>query len=145
MNQNVLVSTAMINALWDKHHKDTLDLMLPFLKYSIAKTTKVGVQLNIDKVIEVFKEEFGYDSIPYNVIITMLNRLSPSVLSKKDREYKLVAPLDKEYADFEKRKTLYKDHRNTVGSALANYLNEYVAPIAKPYDAESALAAFIVR
>ena len=122
MNQNVLVSTAMISALWEKHNKDTLDLMLPFLKYSIAKTSKVGARLNINAVIAVFKEEFGYDSIPYNVVITMLNRLSPSILTRKDREYSLISPLDSEYADFERRKTIYKDHRNSVGSALADYL-----------------------
>lgn len=143
MNQNVLVSTAMISALWEKHNKDTLDLMLPFLKYSIAKTSKVGARLNINAVIAVFKEEFGYDSIPYNVVITMLNRLSPSILSRKDREYSLISPLDSEYADFERRKTIYKDHRNSVGSALADYLNENTVSQSKPYDIESALMVLI--
>lgn len=142
MNQNVLVSTAMISALWERNNKDTLDLMLPFLKYSIAKTTKVGARLNISAVISVFKEEFGYDSIPYNVVITMLNRLSPTILSKKDREYSLITSLDEEYADFEKRRTLYKERRTIVGSALANYLNaNSVNP--KPYDFDSALLALI--
>lgn len=143
MNQNVLVSTAMISALWERHNKDTLDLMLPFLKYSIAKTSKVGARLNITAVTDVFKEEFGYDSIPYNVVITMLNRLSPSVLAKKDREYSLITSLDTELSDFEKRKTLYKEHRNIVGSALANYLNENTTPQSKPYDIESALSVLI--
>lgn len=98
MNQNVLVSTAMISALWEKHNKDTLDLMIPFMKYAIANTTKVGAKLNLNSVIEIFKTEFGYDSIPYNVVINILNRLSPSILSKKDREYTLIASLDDEYS-----------------------------------------------
>ena len=143
MNQNVLVSTAMISALWERHNKDTLDLMLPFLKYSIAKTTKVGTRLNIPVVIDVFKEEFGYDSIPYNVVITMLNRLSPAILAKKDREYSLTISLDKEFSDFEKRKTLYKEHRNIVGSALADYLNENTSPKSGSYDTDSALTVLI--
>lgn len=142
MNQNVLVSTAMISALWEKHNKDTLDLMIPFMKYAIANTTKVGAKLNLNSVIEIFKTEFGYDSIPYNVVINILNRLSPSILSKKDREYTLIASLDDEYAEFEKKRTQYKEHRSLVGNALAAYLNDNIIQ-ASAFDVQSALQALI--
>ena len=45
MNQNVLISTALVCSLWDNHRKDTLDLMMPFLKYVIAKKTSIGEEL----------------------------------------------------------------------------------------------------
>lgn len=32
MNNNVLISTAMLNAYWEKEKKDTLDLLIPFVK-----------------------------------------------------------------------------------------------------------------
>lgn len=143
MNQNVLISTAMISALWERHNKDSLDLMLPFLKYAICKTTKVGKKLNIDAVMDVFKKEFGYDTIPQNVIIVMLNRLSPTPLVRKDREYILSVSLDDEYAEFEKRRILYKERRNLVGNALANYLNESILYLSEQYTTESASLALI--
>lgn len=142
MNQNVLVSTAMISALWKKHNKDTLDLMIPFMKYAIAKTTKVGDRLNLDSVVDVFKSEFGYASIPHNVVITILNRLSPSILSKKDTEYKLIVSLDDDNLKFEKKRTQYKEHSEIVGNSLANYINEKLI-LTQTFDVESALIALI--
>ena len=143
MNANVLISTAMICSLWDTHKKDTLDLMIPFLKYIIAKQTQVGKEVNIDSIIESFKSEFGYESIPRNVIVSMLNRLSPSVLSKKQGKFTLTASLDKEYSDFEKRHRLYKEHRNAVGRSLSNYLNDNISNIQTSYSPENALSALI--
>ena len=143
MNANVLISTAMICSLWDTHKKDTLDLMIPFLKYIIAKQTQIGKEVNIDLIIDSFKSEFGYESIPRNVIISMLNRLSPSVLNKKQGKFTLIASLDKEYSDFKKRHCLYKEHRNAVGRSLSKYLNENISNIQTSYSPENALSALI--
>ena len=55
MNQNVLISTALICSMWDKYNKDTLDLMTPFLIYSIAKKTQVGHQLDIGEITVFLK------------------------------------------------------------------------------------------
>lgn len=143
MNQNVLISTALICSMWDKHNKDTLDLMTPFLTYSIAKKTNLGQQLNIGEITDFFKSEFGYETIPHNVILAMLNRLSPEVLSKKQGHFTLVTSLDKDLLDFEKRHTLYKERRNKVGLALSGYLNENVSNLSTPFDCDTALSALI--
>ncbi len=143
MNHNVLISTALLCSMWDKHNKDTLDLMLPFLKYSIAKKTSVGKRLDIDAVTEHFKNEFGYETIPSNVILSMLNRLSPDTLKKRNGEYTLDISLDQEITDFESKRTLYKERRNKVGNTIATYLNGHVAKISTPYTCETALAALI--
>ena len=143
MNQNVLISTALLCSMWDKHNKDTLDLMLPFLKYSIAKQTSVGKVLDIEAVITHFKSEFGYATIPHNVIILMLNRLSPQILKKNNGKYTLIASLDEDLLTFEKNRTMYKERRNKVGSFLAEYLNEHVSKLSSPYTCETALEALI--
>ena len=143
MNQNVLISTALVCSLWDNHRKDTLDLMMPFLKYVIAKKTSIGEELDLGTITTMFKEEFGYETIPQNVIVSMLNRLSPEVLSKKQNRYTLIASLDQELADFEKRHTTYKEYRNEVGSALSCYLNENVSNPRTAYTSETALLALI--
>lgn len=141
MNSNVLISTAMISTIWDKHHKDSLDVMMPFLKYAIAKETQVGNVVDIDKVVEVFKQEFGYYTIPQNVIIAMMNRLSPNILTKKHGKYTLAVTLDTEITDFEKRRTIYKEHREQVGNALSEFLNKNIGRLVDLYDEEKALSA----
>lgn len=143
MNQNVLISTALISSLWDSQHKDTLDLIMPFLKYSISKNTSVGNKLNIDDIASFFKAEFGYESIPRNVLLAMLERLSPNILKKEHRSFYLIAELDDEIISFEKRRTLYKEHRESVGNALALYLNSVVLKLKQPYNCETALLALI--
>lgn len=142
MNQNVLVSTAMISTLWEKHNKDSLDVMLPFVKYAISKNTRVGQKVDISLVVTTFKNEFGYLTIPENVIITMLNRMCPTVLTRKDREYTLRTSLDEEYTKFVEKRTLCKERRNEVGLALSDHLNATVVS-AKPFTCESAISALI--
>lgn len=82
MNENVLIGTAMLNEIWNSQQKDLFDLLIPFLKYSIDRTTKVNEQLDISKIKNYFRKEFGYENIPTNVIRCLLNRLSPKILIK---------------------------------------------------------------
>lgn len=143
MNQNTLISTALLCSMWDKHNKDTLDLMIPFLKYSIAKKSMIGKTIDVNAVTDHFKSEFGYDFVPQNVIIAMLNRLSPEILKKSNGKYTLCVSLDKEIADFEGKRTLYKERRNKVGMALATFLNEHLAKLKNVYTSEGALSVLI--
>lgn len=62
--------------------KDTFELLVPFVKFSIAKTTKQGEEINFSSLLEHFRKEFGYETIPSNVITLILNRMSPKVLEK---------------------------------------------------------------
>ena len=68
MDQSILISTALISSLWDKYHKDTFDLMLPFLKYAIGKETTLGAVVDVESVVELYKKEYGYEQFPRNII-----------------------------------------------------------------------------
>ena len=142
MNDNMLISTAIMSTLWETRQNDTLDLLLPFLKYSIGKTTQVGSSINIQKVIDFFKDEFGYETIPGHVITLMLNRLSPKILKKNNSEYYLVSSLDDEIDSLEKKRTIYKEQRTKVGESLSNYLSDNLRGNTE-YDSNSAIAALI--
>jgi len=144
MNENVLISTAIMSALWEKKQKDTLDLLLPFLKYAIGKTTQVGSLVDVEKTIDVFRSEFGYDTIPDHVITIMLKRLSPSILSKKQKSnYRLVASLDEDIRTFEKRRALYREQSRKVGESLFQFLSDNLSDKRKVDDVDSALTALI--
>ena len=113
----------MLNAYWENEKKDTLDLLLPFLKYSIAKTTDVGCNIDIEKLSHFLRTEFGYDSIPTKVITLLLNRLSPTMLVKQRDTYILKVPMDNEITSFEKGRTQYSKQCSAVAKALKDFLD----------------------
>ena len=85
MNNNALISAGVLNTYWSQNRQDTLDLLMPFLKYSISSVNSLGNIIDIEKTVGFFKQEYGYENIPLNVVYVMLNRLSPRYLQKKDK------------------------------------------------------------
>ena len=49
-NQNALTSTAMLAAIWEHEKKDNLELILPFITYSIGKVISVGNRVDTSKI-----------------------------------------------------------------------------------------------
>ena len=142
MNNNLLISTAMLNAFWEQNQKDTLELLIPFIKYSIAKNTPVGHELNVSKIIEFFKLEFGYESMPNNVVTLLLNRLCPDILDRQKTRYKLKVSLDKDVLNFEKGHACFGERRTKVAVALKDYLNDNFASLGAQ-DENSSMQALI--
>lgn len=141
MNNNLLISTSILCALWENKKQDIFDLMLPFLKYSIYKNTKLNGSIDTDLVIEHMKAEFGYESIPHSVMATMLNRLSPQTLKKEHGTFYLKQDLSEEVNAFDKRKQQMISCREVVASALSNYLNSHM--IGSNFNNETAANALI--
>ncbi len=142
MNNKMLISTAMLNAYWENEKKDTLDLLVPFVKYSIAKTTDIHSTVNIPKVTSFFKSEFGYDTIPANVITLILKRMSPSVLTKQKGNYILNVSLDEDIQKFEKGHACFMEHCSKVATSLKDFLNDTLMSRSS-YNEERALKALI--
>lgn len=140
MNNNVLVSTAMLSAFWEKERKDTFDLLSPFVEYSIAKTTSIGKLVQIQDLQNYLKTEFGYEEIPINAITLILNRLSPKILKRENKQYRLMESLDSKIDKFENERVRYKERAEKVASVLTDYLN---ARLSTKFDREKALNALI--
>lgn len=126
MNNNILISIGMLQTFWEKNQQDTLDLLVPFLKCSIARTTKINGIIDINTITSDFRSEYGYDDIPLNVISVMLKRLSPSILRRERKKYILKTSLDKELSDFEKKRLINKEHQEKVISALKDHLEKFL-------------------
>ena len=142
MNNNLLISTAMLSAYWEKEKSDILDLLMPFLKYSIGKTTKVGDTIEISGMISHFKKEFGYETMPMHVFTVLLNRMSPEILEKKREGYALKKTLDEDVIKFEKGHALFEEHRSKVVGALLEYLNSQ-HQLNRKYTQDATMAALI--
>ena len=41
----ILISAAVMSTYWEHGRKDMLDILMPFLKYSIASTTKINEKI----------------------------------------------------------------------------------------------------
>lgn len=129
MKQNVneiLISASVLSAYWEYGRNDMLDLLMPFLKYSIASTTKENGVVDIHSITEMFKKEFGYFDIPLDVVTTLMKRLSPHTLKKESGKFTLIKSLENEYTDYRSRLLLKKEHQEKVCSALCDYLNENI-------------------
>ena len=142
MNNNLLISTAMLSAYWEKEKKDILDLMMPFLKYSIGKTTKIGTVINLTEMVSHFKKEFGYDTMPMHVFSVLLNRLSPDFLEKNKDKYTLKKSLDEDIIRFEKGHALFEEHRSKVINSLLDYFNNQQG-LKQSHTPETAMTALI--
>ncbi len=136
-------SAAMLTAMWSKGYKDVLDLLIPFAKYSIAKTTKVNEHINISRTLDVLAKEVAYDSLPHHVLQLLLGRLdSEGVIQKTGRKnYLLKLSLKDDLNSFEAEKRQQKVRRDEIGAKLSEYLNENT--FGAKFNSDSAIEALL--
>ena len=48
MNRNTILSLAMIYALWQSKRQDLLDLIKPFVLFSVGNTTSIVLQTKVN-------------------------------------------------------------------------------------------------
>lgn len=122
MNNNILISAGIINTYWDRTHNDSLDLLMPFLKAALAKKTVVGNKINVQEVTDEFRQEIGFDDIPLNTVILMLNRLSPKFIRRDTGHYYLKGSIEEDVQAYEQKRKRFKEQREKVIDALSAHL-----------------------
>lgn len=125
INSNALVSTAMLGAIWEKEKKDTIELILPFVQYSIGKTTSINNRIDVKQIQEYMGKEFGFDTIPYSVLQNAFVRLKKKkVIIQQNREFILANDVTEfcQRIDVQKHKT--NEQTKNVLSELTGYLNK---------------------
>lgn len=130
MNRNSIISLAMLCALWQTKRNDLLDLIKPFIIYSVGINTKVGEQIDIPKVCKYIEKEFGYRSFQIAVAQRVLSRETSTSIPKSKRKIKrenknfyLIGSLEKEIEQFKSKRTECKRKSDEVVTALTLYLN----------------------
>lgn len=123
-NQNALISTAMLTVIWEMENKDTLDLMCPFVTYSISETTSVGYLIDTMQVSQNISTNFGFSNIPNSVVEKSFGRLSKhGVLRKDNHKYYLKKDISEEKNRIESQKRESSEQVAKVVEQLTNYLN----------------------
>ena len=105
MNNIILTTSAvMMETMWEEKRKDLLDLITPFVLYSIAQKTSIGGEIKIDYIVQSMGDFYGYKDIPESVIKKILNRNPKKCIKRERNKYFLIKDLG-EFADnFDKRR-----------------------------------------
>ncbi len=131
MNRNTIISLAMLYAIWESKRQDLLDLIRPFVLFSIGYTTKTGERIDPISVGKYMENEFGYRSFQIEVVNKILSRETSSDIPKEKRlivrrnnAYYLIGSLSKQIEEFSTKRTACKTHSDAVTSALSEYFNK---------------------
>lgn len=123
---SALMSAAMLGATYKAGRGDTLDCIMPFARVAIGKTANPGEEVKAEEIADYLNIQFGFATMPISVASTLLKRLSPRTLEKKNGRYYLKASLAGEVEEFEKRHMIYKAHCESVGKALSEWIADKV-------------------
>ncbi len=126
-NKNVLLCTAMLTTIWEKHHKDNIDMVSPFVIYILSELYSNDMTTPIDqlKVLEYLDKDYGFSNFPVAVLIKIFNRLTKDdKLKKEDGKYYLKANLENERKTFESNKINSQKLVDDFLKGLSAYLKE---------------------
>lgn len=122
MNNNILISTAMLNSFLKTQQKDTFDIIMPFLKYSISKTATQNVAIDISKITDYLNTEFGYETMPHNVVSLMLKRLvKKGQIECKNHSFFLTLKFNSGINNFEQERLKCIENNEKVINSLIDF------------------------
>ena len=146
-----LTGAVMLETMWKTRKQDLIDLISPFITYGVAKLYSPYETIELRKVLDYVKSEFGYRDMPVSVIERIFIR-NPKLFEciegeKHKREYILNGNLDETVIEMDRRKADCDSKINLLGKQIAEYLTLHVSP-KKAYnnvDAIDALQGFFSR
>ena len=124
-NQNALTSTAMLAAIWEHEKKDNLELILPFITYSIGKVISVGNRVDITSIATYLSTNLGFYDIPHSVLQKAFKRLSKrKILERKNQEIFLKIDLSENCKTIDLQLQQAQKDTDEVIKVMTEYLNQ---------------------
>lgn len=127
----MLISSAMISSIWEANRKDTIDLIIPFVKFIIYENYNENVPLDNTFILHQLRERFSFDIFPNIILDKVLNRLckSNSTLVRKNGLY-YVNQIDENYKNnFLSKENKYKNSTNEIIDELIKFLKDNSAKV----------------
>lgn len=141
-NHEILTGVVMLETMWAIRGHDMIDLITPFLEYSIATITTPGDTIDINRVHRSMSEAFGYSDMPKSIIIKALNR-KPSLFPRRNGNYVFANPIDSDIQAFEKRREECESKIVLIGGQLAEYIMTHAKNI-KHFTSEDAITHLLL-
>lgn len=140
MNNIILTTSAvMMETMWEEKRKDILDLITPFVLYSIAQKTYIGGEIKIDYIIQNMRDFYGYNDIPKSVIRKILNRNPKKCIKRERNKYFLIKDLGDFADNFDNRCKECDEKINKIGNKLAIYLRDHCTRWKQNYTSEESI------
>ena len=143
-NDNALISTAVLTAIWDDSHKDNIELVIPFVSNIIFNKFKVNDLIDEEYIIRQLKEKFCFNKFPHAVLKIASNRMKRrNILKLDNKKFILTKDLKDEAKEFEDRLNIAKLETSKVISAITKYLKKELNDDIVESDAEIYFGNFI--
>lgn len=120
-----LVGAVMLETMWSTRQKDLLDLISPFINYSIAHCTPLSQKINLSKVSQYLDNQFGYTDVPPEIIKRVLKRDVTHYQRKDHGTFFFIVPLDSECASLDRKRAECIQITNRLGDSLLAYLQTH--------------------
>ena len=143
-NDNALISTAVLTAIWDDSHKDNIELVIPFVIDIIYNKFELKQSIDESYILEQLKKKFCFNKFPHAVLKIVLNRIKKKgILKIENKKYILEKEVKEEALKFEERLGKAKSDTSKVIEAITLYLKKEMNENVTNADAEIYLGNFI--
>lgn len=121
----ILTGAAMLESVWEVRQSDLLDLITPFVLYTISLKTSPGDIVDISCTAKYVREKYGYPNMPDSVIEKILKRNPQNSFERKGGKYILIKPLDSYITEVERRKRDCEKYIDEISKDLMEYLKSH--------------------
>lgn len=124
-NEKGLISLALIKTTWEENKKDTIDMLIPFILFSISEKQEKDI-ISIEEVRQRLLDDFSMD-IYSNVIESIIKRLTlpdnssqAYITKKKGVCYRATKPIDTH--SFSEKRMHYQNIQSKVIDTFIQFL-----------------------
>ena len=143
-NDNALISTAVLTAIWDDSHKDNIELIIPFVIDIIYNKFELGQNIDENYIIEQLKSKFCFNKFPHAVLKIVLKRLKRrAILKLENKKFILIKEIKREAKEFEEKLNKAQNDTFKVINSIAHYLKQEMNEEITTTDAEVYFGNFI--
>ena len=139
VDNSLLTGTIMLETMWALKKQDLIDLIKPFVIYTVAKNYNLNQVIDEHHVLSLVKKEFGYKDMPVSIVQSVFKRTAE--IKKFYGKYYYSKSLEDETSRIEKRRLDCDLVSQNIGKSLADYLNRHLYE--KKYEVETALGALL--
>ena len=145
MNENVMIGTAILSMYYDKKQKDIIDLMLPFIKYTLHEKFNLGDKVGPEEVHLYLQENFNFQELPLAIVTKSLDRLSKKggCLAYNNQEYHFNADVSNEHSNIKRKRQQAMGLIDSIINKLTPYVNNRAFKKYSEDDIKQALFGFL--
>ena len=128
MNENMKIGTAILSMYSDKKQSDSIDLMLPFVKFTLQEKYTIGDIVSSSEICDYIQKTFAFEDLPIAIIDKSLNRLSKNggCLTYNKHKYSFTQSVENEHSKLKIKRNQAMTLIDSILKKLTPYLNSKI-------------------